>query len=590
VLLILNWLPAQTPNYHWALKSEGGYNNNFAFVPEDQFAVDAQGNIYRLERVEDQLQHGDTVLVSDPEVGTFVLAKYNANGRFEWARSIVGLDEDGVETALGFINSLSIDPQGNVVLCGDFDAPQLFLGAGAPVANRCPDEACNTVFIATYSPGGQLLHLEQHYAYGSLETKLNFEGSYDPLLGIAPNGQRHLVFNTLADTLQLGAQKLYYAQQPYQLLLARSGSDRQWAQIGSIQIDNGYLWALQLVPQQDGSVLMLAETSKETTIRDAFGFRYTTASVVENRFEDFYLLLKYDAQGRILWARELHGYVAAQLTADARGHAYLVGYFETFIRWQKKPLAEGGDDLFGGFILRVDAQGNLQWQKINLNAAIDIDNLNQPAQVSPDGGLLAPLVIFAPEGETRTVFEGRTVNTVWDEYASAIGRYNPQGKLDTFVVLPAAGTGIFFTTHLRYDPYGRLYGLFQTAEVDTLQVGDYQFEVEETTSEILACFSLSALPPGLTAPAVPRSTERSALRIIRTYPNPTEQQVTVEWVPQDQPGLLLLRDLQGRVLQQHPLLPQASQHTLSLEHLPPGSYLLEWQQGQQRATARVLKK
>lgn len=83
----------------------------------------------------------------------------------------------------------------------------------------------------------------------------------------------------------------------------------------------------------------------------------------------------------------------------------------------------------------------------------------QVATISPDGGLLAPLDIFGFEGEPSSTFEGRNIEAVWEGYTSAVGHYNLHGTLDTLVLLPAAGNGLLFVTHLRYAPNRRMYGL-----------------------------------------------------------------------------------------------------------------------------------
>ncbi|AEE54198.1 T9SS type A sorting domain-containing protein [Haliscomenobacter hydrossis] len=592
LLLAFNWLHAQVPNYHWATKFDADRNDNFGFDSDDQFAVDAQGNSYLLQRIVDQIEYGDTTLYADPEAGAYTLAKYDAAGQFQWARTLVGLDEEGVESHWGYLNSLIVDPAGNILISGEYDTPQFFAGMGDPLQNPCPEEYCNALFVLTYSPGGQLLKVEQHYAFGAPPDAEYYGGADSPVLNLDASGQRHLVFNLYGDTLVWNGQKQYYGSQNYQLLLMRGQGSGNLEQIGAIHYDNGGFYPLKLIPQADGSLLLFGEASEETTLSDAYGFSYTTGPLIEgSSLEDIYLVIKYNAQGQVLWIRELHGeYAEAQLVADPHGHTYLMGYFETFLRWKQQTLRAGAEE-YGGFLFRLDEQGDIVWQKIYADAAVDVTLAAQVASVAPDGGLLAPLVILAPEGEPSTTFEGQTVQAVWDGYTSAIGHYNLHGTLDTLVPLPAAGEGIFFVTNLRYDPNGRIYGLFQTAEVDTLRLGDYTFPVVEYTSEILACFTLSNLPPGFTAPKAATNVDKTTenLRIIRTYPNPTEDKITVEWAPRAEPAQLLLRNINGQALQAFNIAPYASQQSLDLRLLPRGWYLVEWKSGGKRELLRVLK-
>lgn len=144
--------------------------------------------------------------------------------------------------------------------------------------------------------------------------------------------------------------------------------------------------------------------------------------------------------------------------------------------------------------------------------------------------------------------------------------------------------------HSRYAPGGKLYGLFHTSEVDTLRLGTYALPVVEETTEILACFTLSNLPPGLTAPRLPTAIGKENLRMIRTYPNPSDQKLLVEWVPQQEASTLVLRNTAGQALRTAAMPPLASQHAFDLSELPAGWYLVEWQSDGKREVGKILKK
>jgi uncharacterized protein with LGFP repeats len=73
LLLAFNWLPAQSPNYHWATKWDADRNDDFGFDSDAQFVVDAQGNSYLLQRIVDQIQYADTTLFADPEAGAYAV-------------------------------------------------------------------------------------------------------------------------------------------------------------------------------------------------------------------------------------------------------------------------------------------------------------------------------------------------------------------------------------------------------------------------------------------------------------------------------------------------------------------------------------
>ncbi|WP_353485454.1 T9SS type A sorting domain-containing protein, partial [Haliscomenobacter sp.] len=114
--------------------------------------------------------------------------------------------------------------------------------------------------------------------------------------------------------------------------------------------------------------------------------------------------------------------------------------------------------------------------------------------------------------------------------------------------------------------------------------------VVDETSKILACFTLSNLPPGLTAPRLPTAIGKENLRMIRTYPNPSDQKLLVEWVPQQGASTLVLRNTAGQALRTAAMPPLASQHAFDLSELPAGWYLVEWQSGEKREVAKIVKK
>ncbi len=102
----------------------------------------------------------------------------------------------------------------------------------------------------------------------------------------------------------------------------------------------------------------------------------------------------------------------------------------------------------------------------------------------------------------------------------------------------------------------------------------------------------SLFHPFQSAPKAATQVEKTTenLRIIRTYPNPTDSQLTVEWEPQATGVELLWSDTQGKVLQRSQLEPCAQQHTLNVAQWPAGWYTLEWRGGGKRESLRVMKK
>lgn len=590
LLVAMNWLQAQNLSFHWMRKSDGETSDLFSNFQRAQLVIDSKGNIYQMDQYSVEMNFGDTLLFDEEDATPYFLVKYNQKGQLQWARKIVGLNEGTpAELYWGEINSLNLDAEGNVVICGSLESSHLDLGAGDIQAKSCPDRNCTSTFVVTYSPQGDLLEVEQFQTISPESEDFEYYGTFSPVMNINKRGDRFLSLVLGADTLKWGDQALAY--QDERLIFAHENAANHKKRITSIQIDPvGTFYPLELVAQKDGSALLFGETESEAVLSDSSGFVYQ-ATRHTSRSEYSYFLLKYNPAGRPQWAKELYGeYLAAQLTADSLGNAYVTGYFDYFLEWDGRILQEEGSELMG-FILKIDAAGEVIWYKIYPNAGIDVSLTANAPTIDAAGGLLAPLTITTPGRGIPTTLEGHEVIPHWEEYASALGHYKASGVLDTFVEFKPE-EGLFFVTNLRYDAQGRIYGLFQTAGTETIKIGNYSIPVIEQTTEILACFTLSNLPPSFTAPKAVTKVEKTTenLRIIRTYPNPTDNQLTVEWVAQPLATELSLRDAYGKVLYTIQVGPQVSQFTLDLARWPAGWYVLEWSNGNRRESQGVLKK
>lgn len=590
LLVAMNWLYAQNLSFHWMRKSDGETSDLFSNFQRAQMVLDSKGNIYQMDQYSVEMDFGDTLLLDEEDATPYFLVKYNQQGQFQWARKIVGLNE-GLPGELywGEINSLNLDAEGNVVICGSLESSHLDFGTGDIQAKSCPEWNCTSTFVATYSPQGDLLDVEQFQTISPESEDFEYYGTFSPVMNINKRGDRFLSLVLGADTLKWGDQALAY--QDERLIFAHENAANHKKRITSMQIDPvGTFYPLELVAQRDGSALLFAETESEAVLSDSSGFVYQ-ATRHTSRSEYSYFLLKYNPAGRPQWAKELYGeYLAAQLTADSLGNTYVTGYFDYFLEWDGRILQEGGSELMG-FILKIDAAGEVMWYKIYPNAGIDVSLTANAPSIDAAGGLLAPLTITSTGPGIPTTLEGHEVIPHWEEYASALGHYNASGLLDTFVEFKPE-EGLFFVTNLRYDAQGRIYGLFQTAGTETIKIGNYSIPVIEQTTEILACFSLSNLPPGFTAPKAVTKVEKTTknLRVIRTYPNPTDSQLTVEWEPQATGVELFWSDAQGKVLQRFQLEPYMQQYSLNVAQWPAGWYTLEWRGGGKRESVRVVKK
>jgi hypothetical protein len=579
------YLSAQNISFEWLKKYDGQSNTLSSEGSSDFFVVDPYKNVYQILEFQQWLRLGDTTYYEPNNVVGQCLVKYDGTGKMLWSRKIVGKGENDNVIYWGKISSLQLTTDGNVLIGGEFSADYLHLGIGDTLKSGCNE--CTTMFMAAYSAQGDLLLAEQYRAKGGDEIDTIDAIAFNPIMAGDNRNHKLLSFLAYADTLTMGGENLSYLSPA--LAIVELDENNGYIRDERLTIEGeGLFYPLRLVPQKNDAFLVFGDVDPGVSLTNSNGFDFESLPAM-NPLANSFLLIQYNQLGEPQYAKELHGeYLAAQLVADSLGNTYLFGHFDQFLSWGGKTVWNATGESIG-FIFKLDANGEISWQKIYPNASVEVYLHNNPACITPEGGFLAPLSILTPSETESTIFEGHEVFPSFYDYASAIVHFSPSGALDTFVDLYSS-EGLLFPLSLNYDPYGRLYGVFQTAGLDTLNIGHYSIPVTEQTSEILACFTLSNLPPGLTAPKLPTAIGKENLRMIRTYPNPSDQKLLVEWVPQQEASTLVLRNTAGQALRTAAMPPLASQHDFDLSELPAGWYLVEWQSGGKREVAKIVKK
>lgn len=578
-------LNAQQISFEWLKKYDGQQNTFSAEGGSDFLAIDANQNVYQVIEFQRWLGLGDTTFYESNDVVGQCLVKYNATGKLQWVRKIVGASENTKLIYWGKISSLQVANDGTIFICGEYSADYLHLGVGDTLESGCDE--CTTIFSATYSSQGDLIRVEQYRAKGGNEIETEGAVAFNPIMAIDARNHQLLSFLVYADTLAIGQRNLHYLE-PSLAVVELDGNNRYIRDLRLTVGGDGLFYPSRLVPQKENAFLLFGYIDPEVSLSNSNGFEFESLPTSTQESSSF-LLIQYNESGVPRYAKELHGeYLGAQLVADSLGNAYLYGYFDHFLQWGGSTLWNAAGENIG-FIIKLDTNGEVIWQKIYPNAGVDVYLHNTPACIAPDGGFLAPFSMITPSETDSIIFEGHEVWPSFYDYASALVHFSPSGMLDTFIDLHSSN-GLIFALSLNYDPHGRLYGVFQTAGMDTLNIGAYTFSVVEQTSEIIGSFTLSNFP-NFTAPRAIRNASKNAknLNIVKTYPNPVEQQLTIEWEPQAQSSELILYNSQGKALHKTQLPPQTQQHQLDLSIWPAGLYILEWRCGALLESKRVLK-
>lgn len=581
LVLFQTGLNAQQVSYQWMKKLEVWEGEDyFTFFSDKKLIADDQGSVYRMGHFSEEANLGDTILYSEPLANPYFLAKYKKDGSFDWARKISGfyegifsdLQEDG---DWGTIESVLIEPGGNILIAGECYADQLYLGGRDTLDFPDSfDDIYQIAFFARFSPSGELLWIQTCHLIGD-----------DPVFGgmaLGLNAQNQKALSFIVD----GADSVKIGNQTFSLPGVSWVTISFDAQDKVVAIDNVFIDGQgiplpdEVIVQEDGAKMIFCHAfggfdAEQFTIFDGKGFSMDTRLGVDN--ENVYVLLNQDENGAIKWGLNLiGGNIVAHLFSDGVNH-YLVGGFTDYLELSGELLWQGKPDSLSGFVLKLDKQGKLLWKTILDNAVFAYDHTSATRAIDQNGGILAPLFLQGIDPDQPRKIGKFTIKPQLEGIAALMAYIGPDGQMDTIVPFPTE-TGVLFGNEFTFDKQGRIYGIFGALEIDTLKTGPYTFPVDEEYTEFLACFTLGNLPPGLTSPGARTNTSKNEdnLKIIRTFPNPTDGRVVVEWSPEKESSILVLRDAAGHVLQKKTLAGMESYTTLDLSSLPAGIYLVEW--------------
>lgn len=573
----------QEPSFHWMKKMEIIRAEDFYYEPIDHQITDSRGNIYRLMVFSEEVVLEDTTITAG--IGnTFILIKHNSQGKREWVRKIVGFDEEE-DTDWGWVSSLCLDPQENIVIGGNLWTTEVDFGDGKRLVNTCAPDYCENLFAATYSTQGKLIETVSF----SLPEDNRASSS---VLNIDAKGRKTFSFFTDAPELSIEGGKVELSNNA-NLVTVQLSSKNQLEYSSFVPISNGHFLPFNSVSQKDGSTFVFGSIggffNGDIGLSDHTGFNHRITR--QPGEYGVFLLLKQQNKGKPEWALDItfEG-VVCQMAADADGNVYLLGLFTGSLFVREEVLFENKDWRVDGFILKIGPDGQVIWKKQLENATIPVFGNSLvsafPGSLSPEGGLLVPITAISDTHGKITKIDDREIQPSFEEFASTIAYFSPNGQLDTLITIKAE-EGLLFGTSCRFDNKGRIYATFLAQAMDSLKVGAYRYAVENEYTEFLACFSLDKKLPGLNFPILGTKYDRDIR--IRISPNPTSDKAELRWEPQETPASLILRDAVGRQLQVLKVEPLVMEASFDLSKHAPGVYYIEWQGKDTFHSTKVVK-
>jgi len=291
--------------------------------------TDGSGNVYVAGSFAGRVTFGNTVLTSPTSTVNSFIVKYNSQGTVQWARMAGG-------TSSTELRALAVDAANNLVVAGSFRGSTSF--GGSTVTSRGD---ADVVLARLDAATGTTQWLQ---AAGSSQ--------YDYVTHIAIGaGNAIIIAGGFSSVATFGAINVF----------SNGGTDGFLAQYNS---QGTAQWAQGFGGPGNDSSIRVAVTPTNQIY--SVGYFENTATLgaftlVSQGSSDGYLL-NADAQGTVLWARQMGGADsggAYNLCLSATGAIYVSGRFRSTIVLDNQTLASaGGNDIF---VARYDQSGLLAW-------------------------------------------------------------------------------------------------------------------------------------------------------------------------------------------------------------------------------------
>ncbi len=346
IVLLCNFIQAQSLTFNWAKQMGGDSANNFS----RSVAFDASGNVYTAGYFSDTVDFdpGSNVynLISAGDIDIFI-SKLDSSGNFVWAKRMGGVTTDG---CLGMV----LDGSGNVYTTGAFSSVVDFdPGSGK---YDLASSGNLDMFICKLDASGNFVWAKQiNGQYGEIAFAITLDGSGN----IYTTGY----FEDLVD-FDPGLTKFDLTAGGYYdvfVLKLNSSGNFVWAKQfeGFNNTGTGY------------SIAVDASKNVYTTgeFYDGVDFNPGSANYILNTGGDLDIFIsKLDSSGNFVWAKQIGNTGddgSTSMALDASANIYTTGYFEGTVDFNPgggtaNLTSLGYTDIF---VSKLDNTGNYVWAK-----------------------------------------------------------------------------------------------------------------------------------------------------------------------------------------------------------------------------------
>lgn len=317
-------------NVVWA-KSAGGLNDDGV----NGLAVDASGNLYVTGYFSNYvIAFGNISLTHTAGVpDDLFIVKFDASGNAVWAKS-----------AGAVCSGVSIDTSGNCYITGYFSTPDITFGSYTLINSG----GSGDIFIVKYDASGN-----------AVWAKSEGWNTYDPGAHISTdvNGNCYVTGLFYSPTITFGSTTLTNAGGSDIFIVKYDANGTVvWAKsAGGSGDDTGSGIAIDANGNSyiTGSFLSSTITIGSTTLSNAGIYNCDM------------FVMKYDTNGNLVWAKSAGGEYsdkASSITVDANGNSYITGWFDSWsLIFGSTVLGAFSVNESDLFIVKYDANGNVLW-------------------------------------------------------------------------------------------------------------------------------------------------------------------------------------------------------------------------------------
>ncbi|MFA5819915.1 MAG: SBBP repeat-containing protein [Bacteroidales bacterium] len=327
---------AQTPDWLWA-KSAGGTNYDYAY----SVAVDDSGNTYVAGYFYNSTITFDSTTLTNAGGGDIFLAKYDASGNVQWAKSAGGTNYDCAY-------SVAVDDSGNTYIVGGFSSPTLSFGS-----DTLTNAGYSDIFLAKYDANGNVLWAKS--AGGT-----NYDCAYS--VAVDDSGNTYLAGYFQSPTIIFGSDTLTNVGS-WDIFLAKYDANGNvlWAKsAGGTNSDCAYSVAVDAL----GNIYVAGYFCSPTI---TFGST-TFTNAGPAGYSDIFLA-KYDTSGNVQWAKSAGGTnydCAYSVAVDSSGNIFVTGGFESPTLSFGSTILTNADNTGNTddiFLAKYAPNGNVLWAK-----------------------------------------------------------------------------------------------------------------------------------------------------------------------------------------------------------------------------------